>query len=414
MQTKALVIKNTGSQIIGKIVSGGTTFLVSILLARALGPVGFGDFTKITTYIPIFYLLNDFGLNAAYLTIRTKSNRPGLFSSLCVVRIAVSLLLVFVSLAITIFLPGVGGSGYHPLVKIGIILFAPSILFQAIITTANALFQEHLSYEKSTLSVVIGSLVTLGFIFFISPLFVPDASLLMSIIALLIGSGLTALFSFFLARPFLKEMKFTFSQNDIRLLLWSALPLGVTLLTNVIYFHADSIILTVARPTSEVGFYGLAYKLFEFPLAVPTFFMNAMFPLFLKAKSDPILLRRRMIRAIIILSGVGLLGSVAGWILSPYLTYIRADFSQSIPLFRILIVGLPIFFLTSFTMWTLVTFEKRWLLCGIYAIFMMINIIANLICIPTYGATASAYITILSELGILVVSGYAILKMKKQ
>lgn len=412
MQTKALVIKNTGSQIIGKIISGGTTFLVSILLARSLGPVGFGDFTKITTYIPLFYLVNDFGLNAAYLTLRSKNGQSQLFSSLCFIRIIVALLLIFFSLAIAVFLPGSVNSGYDPLVKIGIILFAPSILFQALITTANALFQERLSYEKSTVAIIVGSMTTLLMIFFVSPLFVPEASLIMSIAALLTGSGLTALFSFFLARPYLRDIRLTFSKNDIRMLLWAAFPLGITLLTNVIYFHADSIILTVSRSTSEVGWYGLSYKLFEFPLAIPTFFMNAAFPLFLKAKSDQALLRHRMVQTIGVLGIVGILCAIAGWIAAPYLTLIRPDFQESISLFRILISGLPIFFLSSFTMWTLVTYEKRWLLCGIYATFMVINISVNALLIPNFGATAAAYITVFSELGILLVSSLAILKHK--
>lgn len=404
MNTKVAVIKNTGSQIIGKIISGGTTFLISILLARSLGPVGFGDFTKITTFIPLFYLLNDFGLNAAYLTIRTKFKRPEMFATLGFVRILFSLILMFLSLAFTIFLPGSNGTGYHPLVKIGIILFAPSILFQALITTANALFQEHLSYEKSTFAILIGSFTTLTFLFFITPLFVPEAALLVSIIALLVGSGITAFLSFIFARNFLKDIPFRISKSDVRLLLWTSIPLGMTLLTNVIYSHADSIILTVTRTTREVGIYGLAYKIFEFPLAIPTFFMNAMFPLFLNAKENPILLKSRLRKTMVLLFIMGVVSALLGWLTSPYLILIRPDFQESVPLLRILVTGLPIFFLTSFTMWTLVTFEKRWILFSIYSIFMLVNIIANILFIPVYGATASAYITILSELGILIVS----------
>ena len=141
--------------------------------------------------------------------------------------------------------------------------------------------------------------------------------------------------------------------------------------------------------------------------------MNAMFPLFLKAKTDPVLLRSRLIKTMIVLFTIGVVSGVAGWIASPYVTLIRPDFQESIPLLRILVSGLPIFFLSSFTMWTLVTFEKRWVLFSIYFIFMIANICANIIFIPSYGATASAYITIISELGILIASSLALFKMKQ-
>ena len=83
MSTKRHLLINTGSQMIGKVVTSGTTFIISILIARSLGADGYGDFSKITTYIPIFYLFADFGLNAAYIQKEQedkKSYLPTLFS----------------------------------------------------------------------------------------------------------------------------------------------------------------------------------------------------------------------------------------------------------------------------------------------------------------------------------------------
>src|SRR5207244_1517417 len=68
-------------------------------------------------------------------------------------------------------------------------------------------------------------------------------------------------------------------------LLLPSLPLGITLLFNLVYFRADSIILTLTRPTAEVGIYGLAYKVFEIVLVFPTFFMNAVYPLLLEKQN---------------------------------------------------------------------------------------------------------------------------------
>jgi O-antigen/teichoic acid export membrane protein len=136
---KKKIAFNTIAQIIGKIISGGTTFFVSLILARSLGVEGYGDFTKITTYIAFFYLFCDFGLNAAYLQLVEKETAKQTRNVLFTTRILLGLLLMFITLAITAFLPGSENQGYSMVVKMGIILFVPSILFQSIITTTNAI-----------------------------------------------------------------------------------------------------------------------------------------------------------------------------------------------------------------------------------------------------------------------------------
>src|SRR5258706_11560008 len=65
--TKRAVAANTISQLVGKGVSVISTLIVTLVIARQFGAVGYGDFVKITTYIAFFYLLVDFGVNAIYL-----------------------------------------------------------------------------------------------------------------------------------------------------------------------------------------------------------------------------------------------------------------------------------------------------------------------------------------------------------
>jgi O-antigen/teichoic acid export membrane protein len=61
------IAANTLYQLIGKLITAGITFLVTILIARQFGSTGFGEFTKITTYVAFFYLIVDFGQNAIVL-----------------------------------------------------------------------------------------------------------------------------------------------------------------------------------------------------------------------------------------------------------------------------------------------------------------------------------------------------------
>jgi len=407
---KKTIALNTIAQIIGKIISGGTTFFVSILLARALGVDGYGDFTKITTYVAFFYLFCDFGLNAAYLQLKEVQTEKRLKNALFTTRVLLSLLLMFATLAITTFLPGSANQGYSNLVKMGIILFTPTVLFQALITTTNVFFQERLRYDYATYATIAGSLVTLICIFALTKMLLPNAMLFGSLFAFLLGSLLTTIVALFFVKKFAGLPTLTVDTVTIKKLLRTALPLGVTLLFNVVYFRIDSVVLTITRSTMEVGTYGLAYKFFEMALVIPTFFMNAALPSLLLAKkeADTKKLQKQIRTSGITLCILSVFVAIGGWICSPLITLIKPEFISSILPFRLLLIGLPIFYLSSLTMWILVIEKKQIQMLIIYALSMILNIAANVLFIPMYGYMAAAWITIISELFILLTSYFSI------
>ncbi|MFZ5845483.1 MAG: lipopolysaccharide biosynthesis protein, partial [Patescibacteria group bacterium] len=160
--TSSVVAWNMASQIIGKVLGAGATFLATLLIARAYGAEGYGDFIKITTYVALFYSFADFGLNAIYLQqSQDQSNVKDTWASLLGLRLLGSIFLIFAALAILAFIPPGVTQGYTPLVRAGIIIFSPAVIFQTLLTSANAVFQRSLRYDFSTLAVGSGSAITL-------------------------------------------------------------------------------------------------------------------------------------------------------------------------------------------------------------------------------------------------------------
>ncbi len=402
--TRFHIATNTGSQIAGKMINSGATFLITLFIARSYGVNGYGDFTKITTYIAFFYLLGDFGLNAIYLQKQKKDD--SLWGVLFGVRLIGSILLIFIALALLSFLPQGQLQGYTPAVRLAIILFSPAIFAQAIITTANALFQKYLRYDLSTLALSIGSIVAVILVWIVTIVFQPQIGVLFASIAFFVGLLVTAVVSVFLASR-LEKLRLSFRLQDMSPLLISSIPLGLTLLCNQVYFRVDSLILTLSRQTSDVGIYGLAYKLFEVPLAFPTFFMNSVYPLFLvQAKIAKTKELQKMIGKVGWFLSIGAIVLVVLlWLAAPLISLIRVDFLPSIAVFRILILGLPFFFVSSLTMWTLIALGKQMTLLAIYAFTMIMTILLDLYFIPLYGVTAAAWITVGSEAVVLSVSG---------
>lgn len=394
---------NTGSQLIGRAVSAIATLAITIIIARVYGTDGYGDFVKITTYVGFFYLLADFGFNAIFLQRSQSLDTAGpAWNDLVTMRVVASVILVFLAVAILALMPQGFAQGYTQAVRLGIILFAPTIMFQALITTANALFQKKLRYDLSTLAVVAGSLTSLGLAFVLARFTrIPG---IFSIFPLFFGSAVTSLVAMWFVKKYAGSSRIIFSLPRLRSFFLASAPLGLTLLFNVVYFHIDSIVLTLTRSTTEVGIYGLVYKIFELFLVIPTFFMNALYPVLLKAQGEHKEFAMLIRRSALFLSLASLVLIVCIWFGAPYVVLIKKEFLPGVGALRILSFGLPFFFLSSITMWTLIAKKKQIHLMSIYGVSMVINIILNVLLVPVFGYIAAAWITVASEALVLVIS----------
>lgn len=400
---KANLAINTTAQIVARAVSAVTTFIITMIIARRFGADGFGDFIKITTYVAFFYLVADFGFNAIYL------QRNDTWEDLLVLRLIVSSLLVLAACAILVLLPHGSAQGYTQLVRTGILLFLPSIFFTALTTTGNGLFQKYLRYDLSTIAVTAGSLVSLILVSLAATNAMFNSTIVSVTTALLVGGAVTTLVTLFLTRSLERVHHTVISLPRIWLLFAASIPLGLTLLFNLVYFHVDSIILTLMRSTWEVGIYGLAYKVFELTLVFPTFFMNALYPIMLGSEEKK--LKNILIRSSIFLLSMSFLCILVVWVSAPVITLVRNDFAACIPVLRVLSLGLPFFFLSSLTMWILIARKKQMLLAFIYGFSMIVNMSLNVLYIPKFGYMAAAWITVASEALVLFMSGFYAIRL---
>lgn len=401
------VAKNTIAQLLGRVVGSLSTLAITLYIARMLGASGYGDFVKVTTFVSFFYLLADFGLNAQYIAKSTSEHTDSSWLELAIIRTVLSSLLILLALSIVFFLPRNASDGYSDIVRFGIIILLPTILFQAVTTTSNGLFQKLLRYEWSTIAVVVGSGISLLAVWFVF-YYVSSPTLMIGLIPLILGSAATAIVGIWFDTCVVQRTAVSRSIQTYRSFIISSVPLGLTLLFNVVYFHIDSVVLTLTRSTQEVGVYGLAYKVFELALVFPTFFMNALYPIMVGKRHDD--LKSLLVRSVIFLLISSIVLSICLWAAAPLLVLIRHEFALSIPALRILLIGLPLFFVSSLMMWSLIVLKKQTTLVYIYGISMLLNIVFNIMFVPTFGYIAAAWITVASEGLVLIASGAVVYK----
>lgn len=390
-ENKTIAI-NTFSQFLVRLFSSSTTLVTTLLISFFLGTGTFGSFIKITTFVSFFYLIADFGINGIFIKDYGEKD----FGNFLLLRILGSALLIFLVCLIVFFLPynSITNAGFSSIEKLGIILFSLTIGTQSLFLTLSAVLQKNKTYAKSIVPSLVSSmslivLVSLSVyyknIFLILFSYVISGVILLSLLFRQINKHYSIHFAVFKFWSFSKGI------------LIASLPLALMLFLNLVYAKADILILSVMKPTTDVGIYGFSYRFFEFAIAIPAFFANSMYPLLLEKKGNKQLFEqatKKYSLQLLIFSFVVTTLLFAG---SPILKLLRADYQASVLPLQILSLSLPFFFLTSLLQWVLVIKNKKYFLVAIYAFSMIINISANVLFIPHYSYIASSVITVVCE-----------------
>lgn len=382
-------------QITGKIVISTSAFIVLGMVARIYGEAGTGIFTLAMTYLAMFHLLNDFGFNAHLLRVFSKLGRVDqskIWRRLLGSRILWAFSLMFLAIGL---LPLWRFAG--PQFSLAVVLGAFTIVGSSIFITGNLIFQSNLRYDLSIIASIFGTIIYLGIAFWLFSANYPPPYLLF---AQTIGWMAIGLMSIILLQRYVNSVFPVYDYQFTLNLIKNSWPIAVTLALNVIYFRADAFILAYFRSSAEVGIYNVAYQVFQTALVLPTFIMNAYYPMMLKSLKG--------IRVV----GLGLFllagfGTVLTLLLAPLLIKILtgSGFAGSSQALQILSLGFPAYFLSALLMWIMVTKGLYKKLLLVYALGLLINLALNFILIPQYTFYAASATTVISEYLILLMQG---------
>jgi O-antigen/teichoic acid export membrane protein len=275
-----------------------------------------------------------------------------------------------------------------------------------------AIFQAKIRYDQVLISDTFGAVANLIFVYLAVVNF---SSILFVIGALAIGNSIRSVVALYLARFQLGTLEISFNKTFWKKIIVPAIPIGLLAVFSQFNAQIDKQIVFLAhyKPGLDLtgqtaaGIYGLAYKVFEFGVAIPAFIMNVGYPIMVQKREeslDRLLTFSKRLGIVLLL--IGFLGLVSGWIASPWIFTIPGleKFSQSVPSLRILLVGLPLFFVTPLSLWLAISLRKEREMMFIYGFSAVFNFVTNLVFVPSFGYNAAAVITIVSEGLILLLS----------
>lgn len=379
-------------------------------------------------------MIADLGLYT--ITIREiakHKNNPAIADKIagCVLslRTFFGIAIIGLSTGLALFLPGYSGS---PMAISGVFIAGIFTLFGLINSSILSTLQARLETEFSFISTTVGKLVNfigiLLVVYVIAPNFAsgPTYGFILIMIAGLIGNLTMTVMLFIHARR-KHAIRFHWDMPTIRHILTASIPYGLALFLNVIFFKIDSQLISVIESMTHNelyadrsnGLYGVAMKIVETGMMFGTLYLNSLLPLFaenLRHKAWP-KIRELYQKSFRLLFFAGLSISMTLYVFAEEIVQLVATKSylhQAISVdgrtagaedaLRIVAFIFLFYFLSSLSTYLLIAHNEQKKLLKINALIAGLNIIGNALVIPYYSFIGSAWVTLLCQILLLILT----------
>ncbi|MFA4871739.1 MAG: flippase [Patescibacteria group bacterium] len=404
MSTAGKIAKNTLYQIIGKVLGTLVGLITVGLMTRYLGQTGYGYFTTVIAYLQFFSVLVDFGLQMATTQMISKpeADQQKIFRNVFTLRFFSTLIFLGLAVAIVWFLP------YPPMIKTGVAIASLSFFFIALQSVLISIFQKELAMSRVALAEVWGRVALLIGVWLAIGL---NQGLLYLIGAVVLGSLINFLILFIGSRRYF-SIKFDFDISFWKKIWHTTWPLAITIALSLVYFRADTLIMSFFRPQNEVGIYGATYKVLEILIQFPYLFLGLILPLLTKffvinKNLFQVILQKAFDFLVIIVVPIILATLILGEKIMVFVA--GQEFFLSGQVLKILIFAAGIIYLSALFGYAVVSCELQKKMIKFYILDAVVSIPLYLIFIPIYSYWAAAIITVLTEL-IMMLSAFYVLK----
>ncbi|MFP4514826.1 MAG: flippase [Parcubacteria group bacterium] len=411
MTTKAPLLQkriayNTGIQILSKIISTAIALIATALMTRYLGANGFGEYTTIITFVSIFAIIADLGLTL--VTVQMIS-LPGvsekkILDNLFALRLVSAIIFLSLGPALIWLFP------YDYTIKMGVLILSLSFLFIALNQILVGLFQKRLKMERAAIAEVGGRLfLVLGVWLAIRYNLGLNGVLWSTVISNLINFLLHFLFS----RKFIR-ISLRFDLNIWKEIAIKSWPLALTIVFNLIYLKADTLILSLVKPQSDVGIYGAAYKVIDVLVTVPFMFAGLMLPFFTRTWAlKKVFQFKKLIQKsydFMILLAIPVL--IATQFLATEIIHLIAgsEFKASAEVLKILILAGALIFIGTLFSHAIIAIDKQKKLIPIYIFTSITSVIGYILFIPKYSYIGAAWMTVYSEAVVAIMAIFYVYK----
>jgi len=384
-------LTNTGFLFSGNAISAVISFVITIYIARILPISDFGSYITVISFVSLFGIFTDFGINT--VIIREGAKKPEdthklIFSSMGL-KLLMSLATMFAVIVFALLTP------YSLEVKVLIVLMSVTLVMGGVGSLFSAVFciYQDMKYISIIQIAERITFATLAFVFLIAGLGVPGV-----ILAIVIAAFASLILNFIISRR-IHDFKLNFKPIFDRAILIPAMWFGIAGMLGMIWQHVDTILISLLSNMTQVGLYTPAVNYIGIGDMAVVALTSAFFPIICKAVHERRITKKEYFKYLGYFAAAGFVavgvtlafgGQVMIFAFGP-------KFADSIVFINILIIGFAVNLVTIPTSLLLdaTNLQKVHVLNATY--LTGVNIGLNWILIPTIGALGAAYATTISQ-----------------
>ncbi len=400
MNTGQRIAKNTRILTFTNVTNNLLLFVFTIYIARYLGSSEFGKFMFAVAFSTISFRLTELGLNI--LTTREVARDKTLATkylsntfSIRFVSSIITLLLVFLIVDLL---------NYSYDTKLAIYVISLSLAIESFVQLFLSTFRAFEQMEYQAIVIITGQLIRVS----------------LGLYLLFSGYGLVELVFVFLVSSFFKFVlglsimlkKFAVFKPEIDLefckdILRKSYPLAFASLFVMIYFRIDTVMLSIMKGNAVVGWYNAAYTIIIGFGIIPSSLLPVLFPVmsqFFKDSKNSLQTVYEKAFKYLLLTGL-LICIVTTLLANNIISLLYGnEYGNSVIALRILVWGQLFVFLNNLTGVMINAINEQKINMKIVGIGAFLNIILNLLLIPSLNYIGASIATVITEGAVLLAS----------
>lgn len=389
------IYKNAALLTFADLAQKGSTGILALVIAHFFGPAIYGDYAAAVAACGMFMMITGLGYEQEFVR-RTGIERSTIPGNLALNLTIVTISAVVAMAALLIFL----STG----------VYSPDITALAIVigvASVSARYQltfRHLCLvrEESRFTAIIQGVSTFLMVGTTLVLIYLHRSIKEVAVAQLIIAALVSVTWFLWLPSRVSLWSLSVVRRDVVNFFKGSLPFAVTNLLWVAYFNFDTFLLSILKPSAEVGVYAAVYRLVGLNYVLGYAIANTFTPLLFERQRDPAQFHHATGRLVGTMAIVAVPVASALYFFSRWLVpfVIGPEYGNGIVIAQIL--SLSVFFrLMNFGLGEILTAGGRqplriWLESGM----LVLNVLFNCLLIPLFGGRGAACATVIAELSL--------------
>jgi O-antigen/teichoic acid export membrane protein len=328
-------------------------------------------------------------------------------------RTIVAVLMIGIAAAVAFFIPQYQGT--H--IPLAILIAGASSILNLLASTVCSVQQVYLKMQYSAFATIMEKVVNIGYLLLVIYVLYPgNSSGGFYQLAWAGVAGDAAMFgiNYYYSRK-LTPIHYRIDRQFWSEVLISALPYGIALILNTVYFRIGSVLLSLMRTKAEVGIYGLPLRILDNIGVLPAYLMNAVLPTLTRSLHRKDSSHQRIIQLSFDFLVMGSMPIVGGTIAlatplvllmsePQYLSDFSKGFYGSDIVLSILIVATAFSFVNMLFGYIIVADNRQNELLARNAGGAVLTIILDLLLIPYFGVRGAAVNNVIAECYVAVAS----------